>query len=646
MSDRTVPAFRRDNGRGQIIQGIIQQASQKFDPDIWAAMDKRDNALVEDEIVHGAQSSAFVYSIPIGGGKRAEGITVVGARQLAAAYQGIQATVISTLSKRGAMFISRSFPYGGFPGRLDVQQIPDLRDEEDFYEVMIEVHDLKTSNKIPSSRREYRFESRSEEALRKNPNLPAKFERQHLEQIAFSKAYRNGVVSLIPQDAVLQFKAKNLALNSDESFVTSLIDEKRSGVLRYAASRAIGVDRDAVESLTFDQIAGLADAVREGSVEQFVQSAEALGIVVLGDGERGPSRIATVATPSQPAARQASNGATQHQGKAEEQPKQAAGKKAQAKQEGPPAGHPAAGEGAPEAQETEKPLGELKKAEADKPIGEEKKQEAKGFDHYALDEISGEPIEREGKPLHFTKPGTFALWYNDRYITSENKEALRYNNEDALEEARLDPAAKVIIDAVHDPKGEQEDKKREERHPEVSEMKVPLEMLPNGRPNWPKYVIAAKESLASKVKSEPEMSTWIAVNEPVYSASKSVTDVKIAPLLEATRERLAKPVEDTDLLTAQGIIRNLDTVKRQTDYDSLVSNPAIRSQCERLGKERPDLRDMIKTADKAAVERIKPKQQTQPASGPEDKQMQGPEYDGPLGGSDRSPPIPEGEIPY
>ena len=183
-------------------------ANVAFDPDILVAMDKRDNALIEDEIIHGAQSSAFVYSIPIAGSSKAEGITVVGARELAAVYGGIHVTIISSLSKRGGMFISRAYPYGGFPGRLDVQKIQDLEDEEDFYEVTIEIHDIKTGNKIPSSRREYRWEKRSAESMRRNPTQDPQFERPHLEQIAFSKAFRNGVTSILPQTSAAGVQGK------------------------------------------------------------------------------------------------------------------------------------------------------------------------------------------------------------------------------------------------------------------------------------------------------------------------------------------------------------------------------------------------------------------------------------------------------
>ena len=55
-------------------------------------------------------------------------------------------------------------------------------------------------------------------------------------------------------------------------------------MLRYAAAKAIGLDRQQVEDLTFAQIVGLSDAAREGKHEAFVASAEALGLVAAGSG--------------------------------------------------------------------------------------------------------------------------------------------------------------------------------------------------------------------------------------------------------------------------------------------------------------------------------------------------------------------------
>jgi hypothetical protein len=60
----------------------------------------------------------------------------------------------------------------------------------------------------------------------------------------------------------------------------SVLDEKRGLVIRFAAQKAITLDRRAVEGLTLDQISGLGDAAREGRLPAFVQAAQALGLEI------------------------------------------------------------------------------------------------------------------------------------------------------------------------------------------------------------------------------------------------------------------------------------------------------------------------------------------------------------------------------
>lgn len=611
MSDRTVPAVsRREDGRAQIIQSIVQQAASRFDPDVLVAMEKRDNALIEDEIVHGVQSSAFVYSISLGG-KRAEGITVVGARHLAAKYGGIQATIISTLSKRGAMFISRSFPYGGFPGRLDVQQIPDLREEEDFYEVVIEIHDIKSANKIPSSRREYRYEKRSEASMRTNPQQDPYFERPHLEQIAFSKAFRNGVTSIIPQDFVLQFKTNNLALNADTSFVGSLMEEKRSGVLRYAAARAIAVDRDTMERLTFDQIAGLADAAREGSAEGFVQSAQALGIIV-GSDEQDGRLVRRVVDPPKPPAettKQVTNGqrqgGNQQQQKADAKPKEQVAKQ----------------QDKPDPADSKPAVVEHKVAP---PKDEPKRQDLHPeFDHHAFGEDGNEALaEGTGYAIHFSSATDFANWYRAAYAASNGKDALAEHNADALSDAALDPAAMVILEAIGEPKADEQpegqkaaDEKPAEE-PAAKRQPVPIATPPN----WTVYNAAVAEDLKT-VTTKAEMDDWVALNDATYKSnrrpgSKSNFTARIEPMIAEKYKQWAGPPRDRDLEVSNGLVGDLENVKSEAELKALGSNPAVQAFVNRMGQEkRDDITARLREANRAAQSRIKAAQQSQEGSG-------------------------------
>jgi hypothetical protein len=133
------------------------------------------------------------------------------------------------------------------------------------------MQDIKTGNSIQIERRELRFEER---------RGGGHYERPNYATIAQSKAYRNAVLSLVPQDIVIRWKAQQLKLQKSETITASVLDEKRGHVIRFAAQRAIALDRRAVEGLTLDQISGLGDAAREGRLPAFVEAARALGLEV------------------------------------------------------------------------------------------------------------------------------------------------------------------------------------------------------------------------------------------------------------------------------------------------------------------------------------------------------------------------------
>ena len=139
----------------------------------------------------------------------------------------------------------------------------------DFYAAVFEMADIKTGNAIQVERREPRFEYRRD---------GSPYERPNYSTIAQSKAYRNAVLALVPQDIVIRWKLDMLRLKKEEVITASVIDEKRANVLQFAAQKAIALDRQAVEHLTLDQIAGLGDAAREGRLPAFVEAAKALGL--------------------------------------------------------------------------------------------------------------------------------------------------------------------------------------------------------------------------------------------------------------------------------------------------------------------------------------------------------------------------------
>ena len=86
------------------------------------------------------------------------------------------------------------------------------------------------------------------------------------------------MLALVPQDIVIRWKLDMLRLKKEEIITDSVIDQKRANVLQFAAQKAIALDRQAIDHLTLDQIAGLGDAAREGQLPAFVEAARALGL--------------------------------------------------------------------------------------------------------------------------------------------------------------------------------------------------------------------------------------------------------------------------------------------------------------------------------------------------------------------------------
>ena len=125
--------------------------------------------------------------------------------------------------------------------------------------------DIKTGNAIQVERREPRYEERRGGGW---------FERPNYATIAQSKAYRNAVLALVPQDVVIRWKLDMLRLKKEEVITELVIDQKRANVLQFAAQKAIALDRQAIDHLTLDQIAGLGDAAREGRLPAFVEAAQ------------------------------------------------------------------------------------------------------------------------------------------------------------------------------------------------------------------------------------------------------------------------------------------------------------------------------------------------------------------------------------
>jgi hypothetical protein len=200
-----------------------------------------------------------------------EGLHVVEAQVLAAVPH---ARIVATVEKRGALFIFRTFT----PLSIETRRLPELSGDDDFYECVLEVQDIKTGNSIEVRKKETRPEKRRDGST---------YERPHYDVIAESKAFRNGVLSVLPQNVVIDFEKRCLAAGNKSDEKT--IDQLRDGVIAFAAKSGIGLDRKAVAQLSFAEISGLGSAAREG-LDSFKGALLALGVVAgqdAGGGEDG-----------------------------------------------------------------------------------------------------------------------------------------------------------------------------------------------------------------------------------------------------------------------------------------------------------------------------------------------------------------------
>jgi len=234
-----------------------------FNAEAWHAMQARDDQLIRDSVLHGYTGKEYVYQFKISG-QMVNGVSVVGARELASHYGGIKSRIVASVDKTGSLFVFKSFE----PLAIQAQVIPQLADEDDFYEVVMEITDIKTGNSLQVRKKESKKERRRDSS--------GYYERSHYDVIAESKAFRNGVLAIIPQNVIAEFERR--ALSAGNTSIEKTIDEYRQGVVAYATKHAIPIDRHSVSELTYAEISGLGSAYKE-SIEAFQNAAESLGVL-------------------------------------------------------------------------------------------------------------------------------------------------------------------------------------------------------------------------------------------------------------------------------------------------------------------------------------------------------------------------------
>lgn len=276
-------------GEGDVFQTLLQRSMQVFDPDAYHVMQQRDEQLIEDELMHGSASKAFVYDFEIKG-SRVTGVSIVGARQLASEYGGIKSRIVATVEKRGALFIFRSFD----PLNIHTTVLHELSEETDYYECIMQVDDIKTGNSTQVRKKEAKTERKRDGGT---------FDRPHYDVIAESKARRNGILDVLPQNVILAFKQKHLAAGNKSEEKT--LDQLRAGALQFSAKHGITLDRGVLQALTYAEIAGIGGAAGLG-VDAFRKACEAVGLVEAATGEvpppPPPAPKPRAQAPAQPAA--------------------------------------------------------------------------------------------------------------------------------------------------------------------------------------------------------------------------------------------------------------------------------------------------------------------------------------------------------
>lgn len=276
MSDTNRPQM--PNARARMTEKVIDQAG--FDVEIYHAMNARDNTLIENELILGSGSSAFVYSFPMDG-KTVAGVSVIGARHVAATYGGIKHRFVTSTQKVGSMLIHKSYPTEGHTGSVSIEHHAALESHDDFYECVVEISDIKTGNSLQVEKREFAQDSRKD---------GSKYDRKHYQLIAQSKAFRNGVLDIIPQDVLIKWKAAQLALGKGVDITASVLEEARDGLVKWGTANALTLDRSAVERLTMDQLDGLKAAAQRGKAA-FVPAAVSVGLMAGAMGDEGAGKL-------------------------------------------------------------------------------------------------------------------------------------------------------------------------------------------------------------------------------------------------------------------------------------------------------------------------------------------------------------------
>lgn len=240
------------------------------------------------------------------------------------------------------------------------------------------------------------------------------------------------------------------------------------------------------------------------------------------------------------------------------------------------------------------------------------------FGEVAFDASGERVMNEDGIELEFTRARDFALWYRGAWVASKGNIALAEHNADALACALLDPAAKVILDAIELPEeGQKKAEQKAEGQPPaqdspVTRQRVVLPRLQGGGPDWVTYDAALAKDLET-ITTVAAMEDWIALNEVVFRSNresrvKTNYAGRIAPMIDEKMKALqtpAGPPRDHDMERAEDLIRNLDKVTTRAELEQLGASVAVRALVARWTSTRPDIMKILRAANEATEARVK-----------------------------------------
>lgn len=484
---------------------IAKTVAGNFDPDAWVVMDQRDNTLIAEELLGGVRSKKFVYDFRIAG-TRVAGISVIGAAELASIYTGIQHRLVSSWRKIGSLYVFTSYPMPGSPMNIITQELPALANEPDGYNIVCEIKDIKTGNIVQTEV----FEAEYEWSDNLNNKKGGYFRKPHFAKIAQSKAYRNGVLRVIPQNVQMRWRDEQLNATNVEGIDEGVLAQKRNGVLQYCAAQGIPVDRRALEGILLSQIMGLAEAARLKDLDAFVASANSLGLI--GRQER-TEETETAEKPVNRASPRPNRPPPKRDTQEVDRGADPANRSPTERQtDGPAPGSqesPTGGEVASQAAETR--TASTSASDAGKPPP---------FEHFLLDQFGDLTEDMPFTTAIAWATSFIARWQKLDFVTRDN---LVMHNADAIEAARAAnrDATNILAEMERTVSREDATHAAENERLETAEYaeKAGSNVIPppSGREGWGSYIKAYQAAI--KEVGPSEFLDWLAAQYPVFTTA-------------------------------------------------------------------------------------------------------------------------------